>query len=112
MKNYLLEYMKPNGFDLPRLLNDDYFNAIRLLWNNKQYVSVMKLLLSFLDTVAYLDSGDTPGNFQKWLNNYADITSLDVTADELWELRNSLLHMTNSDSRKVARGEVRRIFSI
>ena len=32
-----------------------------------------------------------------------------VTSLELWELRNSLLHMTNLDSKKVRRGSVERL---
>ena len=60
--------------------------------------------MSFLDTVAFVDLGDTPGNFSKWLAAYADLTSLAVTAKELWEFRNGLLHMTNLSSRAVTTG--------
>lgn len=34
---------------------------------------------------------------------------LGITAEELWEHRNSLLHMTNLDARKVVAGRVRRL---
>ena len=47
--------------------------------------------------------------FQKWIDAYADMGRHSASADELWELRNSLLHMTNLDSRKVRSGQVSRI---
>ncbi len=45
-----------------------------------------------------------PGNFSKWLAAYADLTPLGVTAKELWEFRNGLLHMINLSSRAVTAG--------
>ena len=109
MLDYLMVYHTEQGFDLPSLLNDDYFRAIKLLYNNKHYVSAMKLLMSFLDTVGYLEFGDRHGNFLLWLAAYADLSQVGVTAEELWELRNSLLHMTNLDSRKVKARKVQRL---
>jgi len=70
MKDYLQEYMTPAGFDLPSLIHNDYFGAIKLLYNNAHYVSCMKLLASFVDTIAYLAYGDERGNFVKWLDTY------------------------------------------
>ena len=109
MDDYLFAYRKGNTFDLPALFNDDYLRAVKLLWNNKYYVSAMKLLMSAVDTFGYLEHGNMQSSFQAWLNEYADLGKLGVTADELWELRNSLLHMTNLDSRRVASGKVRRL---
>jgi hypothetical protein len=109
MEDYLFKYQRGNSFDLPTLFNDDYFKAIKLLWNNKHYVSAMKLLMSAVDTFGYLEYGDKPGTFRAWLTEYADLSQLGVSADELWELRNSLLHMTNLDSRRVASGKIRRL---
>jgi hypothetical protein len=37
------------------------------------------------------------------------LPTLSITADELWEHRNSLLHMSNLDSRKVLSGKARRL---
>lgn len=107
--DYLESYTTPDGFDLPKLLNDDYFNAIKLLFNSKHYVSCMKLIVSFIDTVSYLEFGDMPGNFVNWLKTYASITKLGITEEQLWEHRNSVLHMSNLDSRQVLAGKVRRI---
>jgi hypothetical protein len=107
--DYLLVYMTDEGFDLASLLNDDYFRAIKLLFNSRLYVSCLKLLMSFIDTIAYLDVGDIQGGFKKWLENHVELDSLGVTAEELWEFRNSLLHVTGVDSRKVLAGKVRRI---
>ncbi len=109
MPDYAQVYLTEEGFDLGRLLNDDYFRAIKLLFGERLFVSASKLLMSFIDTVAYVHEGDCQGNFQRWLNSYVALPALGVTADELWEFRNSLLHMTNIDSRKVVAGKVRRL---
>jgi hypothetical protein len=110
--DYLLRYMTPEGFDFPNLLNDDFFKPIRLLYNNRHYVSANKLLMNFVDSMGFLEFGDTGENtFTRFLAAYADLTKLGVTADELWEQRNSLLHMSNLDSRKVLSGKVRRLAS-
>jgi hypothetical protein len=106
MIDWLEKYTSEAGFDLPRLINDDYFLAIKLLYNNRHFVSCNKLLMSCVDTLAFVDAGDVPGNFQLWLDKYADLASLSITSGELWEFRNSLLHMTNLSSRKVLQGKV------
>ena len=109
MADYLEAYTTPDGFDMPRLLNDDYFNAIRLLFNAKHYVSCMKLIVSFIDTIAYIELGDVHGSFVQWLKEYASLEKLGITEQQLWENRNSVLHMSNLDSRKVLSGKERRI---
>ena len=109
MRDYLEEYATPGGLDIPRLLNDDHFDAIRLLYNHRRYLACMKLIMSFIDTVAFLEYGDVSGNFVRWLDIYAKIPSLGITSEQLWELRNSLVHMSNLDSRKVLSGKVKRI---
>lgn len=109
MSDYLEDYLTPNGFDMPSLVNNDYFEAIKLLFNNGHYVSCMKLLVSFIDTIAFLEFGDTRNNFLKWLDEYADLDTLGVSSAQLWELRNSILHMTNLDSRQVLNGKQKRI---
>lgn len=109
MNDYLIDYLRPEGLDIPSLINDDYFKAIELLFNNKLYVSCMKLLASFIDTVSYLDYGDEQGCFIKWLKKYCDLNRLNITESQLWEMRNSILHMSNLDSRKVRSGKEKRI---
>ncbi|ACB77738.1 hypothetical protein [Opitutus terrae] len=109
MRDYMDDYLTPDGLDIPRLLNDDHFQAIRLLYNQRSYLACMKLLASFIDTVAFLEFGDVRGNFVRWLDAYTKVPSLGVTPAQLWELRNSLLHMSNLDSRKVVSGKVSRI---
>tara|TARA_B100000508_G_scaffold121585_1_gene103308 strand:+ start:25 stop:441 length:417 start_codon:yes stop_codon:yes gene_type:complete len=69
----------------------------------------MKLLVSFIDTIAYLEFGDVSGSFVQWLKKYASIEKLGITEQQLWELRNSVLHMSNLDSRKVLSGKEKRI---
>ena len=48
--DYLRIYRTEGGFDFPELINDDYFEAIHLLWNNRKYVSCLKLVFSTIDT--------------------------------------------------------------
>jgi len=68
-----------------------------------------KLLMSLLDTVAFVDLGDSRNNFVIWLQKYADLTPVGITAEELWEFRNGLLHMTNLHSRAVLAGKIARL---
>ncbi len=107
--DWMIKYYSAEGLDIMNLLNDDFLKAIKLLYNDRRYVSALKLKLSFIDTIAFLEYGDITGNFQTWLKDYCDLSSLAITPDELWELRNSVLHMTNLQSRKVIRSTVRGI---
>lgn len=112
MEHYLDKYVKDGKFDLPRLINDDFLLGSKLLWKNGLYISSTKLLLIAIDSIGFLEYGDTVKNpFSEWLNRFADLKSLGITSEELWEHRNSLLHMTNLDSRKVAAGTVKRLIA-
>jgi hypothetical protein len=104
--DYLAAYITPAGLNVHDLLGDDFTDAIKLLYQHKHYVSAMKLLVSFVDTVAYLDIGDVGGNYEKWLSKYAALTNVGLTPSELWEFRNAILHMTNPFSRRVLSGKV------
>jgi len=115
MVDWLAKYKKPEGIDITQLIHDDYFLAIKLTYNAGLHVSAMKLLLSCIDSLAYIEFGDnrqsTP--FIDWLNAYADLAPLGISAAELWELRNGLLHMSNTNSSKVRNNKIRRIsFSV
>ncbi len=107
--DWFLGYVDEKGFHIDQLIDDDFFSAIKLLFNAKHYVSAMKLLMICVDTMAFLEFDDTSGNFIKWLTNYADLHMINVTPEELWEFRNSILHMTNLDSRKVKANKVTRL---
>lgn len=110
MIDYLQKYVTERRFDVPRMLNDDFFLAIKVLLNAGYYISATKLLLSFIDTMSYLEYGDRDNRqFKEWLDCYVDLQGVGVTSEQLWEHRNSLLHMSTLNSRKVADGSVRRI---
>lgn len=109
LPDYLEQYMKDDGFHMKQLLNDDHMKPIKLLFNEKHYLSSFKLLMSFIDTIAYLEYGNSKRVFQNWLDHYSDLSGMGVTSDELYELRNSLLHMTNLNSHKVVQGKERRL---
>lgn len=104
--DYVVEYVSEKGFRFTDLIHDDYYRAIRTLFNARLYVSCCKLLMSCIDTLAFVEHGDSPGNFTQWVASYVDLEPLGISADELWEFRNSVLHMTNLSSRKVSAGKV------
>ena len=105
--DYMIKYFSAEGFHFSQLLNDDFFLPIKLLNNNGFYIGAMKLLLSAIDSFAYLAYGETKENiFIKWMNKYVNLDALKIKSEEIWELRNSLLHLTNYESRKVKSGKV------
>ena len=106
VQDYLVHYVDGKHFRFNALINNDYFKAIKLLFNAGLYVSCAKLLMSCIDTLAFVEFGDVPGNFTRWLDSYVDLKALGITSDELWEFRNSVVHMTTLKSRKVAAGKV------
>ncbi len=107
--DYLGVYWTDRGLDLTQLITDDYLSAVDLLWDNGKYISALKLLLSMIDTLGFVEYGPIDNCFLAWLDEYCDMGQAGVTSLELWELRNSLLHMTNLDSKKVRRGSVERL---
>ncbi|WP_311266568.1 MULTISPECIES: hypothetical protein, partial [unclassified Xanthomonas] len=109
MVDWLRKYTSNEGINFSQLIHDDYFLAIKLNFNAGHYVSAMKLLVCCIDSLAYIEYGDDRGAFVKWMEAYCDLTPLGITAAELWELRNGLLHMTNLSSSKVRKSQVRRI---
>ncbi|EXJ30063.1 hypothetical protein [Vibrio parahaemolyticus] len=109
MSDYLEQYFVDGQLDIASLIHNDHYIAIKLLFNKQHYLSSMKLLVSFVDTMGYLDFGENGNVFILWLRKYAVLADLGITEEELWEFRNSILHMTNLDSRKVKQGKVERI---
>lgn len=109
--DWLTKYTNEGGINMPQLIHDDYFKAIKLTFNAGLCVSSMKLLLSCIDSISYVEFGDdrSSNSFTRWLTTYADLTKIGITPEELWELRNGLLHMTNINSNKVRKKKVRQI---
>ena len=108
--DYLAMFRSPDGFvDLIRLIGGDFMEPIKCLFKAQLYVATTKLTMSMIDTLGFLEFGPEDGVFRRWLNKYADLSELNVSADELWELRNSLVHMTNLASRSVESGRVERL---
>jgi hypothetical protein len=112
MVDWLTAYTSDAGIDLPTLIHDDYFLAIKATFNAKLYVSSMKLLLSCIDSLAYVQFGhsrEQPPVFVRWLNEHAELARIGIASEELWEMRNGIVHMTNIHSTKVRSGKVRRV---
>ena len=107
--DYLASYTDECGFNVAKLINDDFFLAIKVLFNKGLYVSASKLLLIFIDAISFVAYSDSSSaNFKKWLDRYVDLKSINLTSEELWEHRNAMLHFTGLDSRKTKTGQVRR----
>ncbi len=104
---YLSAYMSDDGLDLNRLILDDFITATQIAYNHQKYVSCLKLFMSAIDSIAFLEYGEIQGTniFQKWLDTFCDINCMNILSSELWEFRNALLHMTNPYSRKVLKNE-------
>ncbi len=111
--DYFGTFFTDEAFDFTGLINADFFQPVRILFQSQHYVSAVKLLVIAIDSIAFVEFGEIQGEnaFVKWLNTYADLSSLSITADELWEHRNSLLHMSNLDSRRVLSGKARRLIA-
>lgn len=107
--HYLSRYTTDEGINLGELINSDFIEAIRLLFQNQKYVSAIKLLMAAIDTFAFIEFGDVKGNFKSWLVKYCDIPQVGITVEELWEYRNSILHMTNAHSRNVLKNNILRL---
>jgi len=109
--DYLSTYIKNGGFNIIQLLHDDHFEAVKILYNQGKVISSLKLLMIFIDTIGFLESGYDQGskNFIGWLDNYVDLARIGITAIELWEFRNGVLHMTNTESNKNRAGHVDRL---
>ncbi|RYX85132.1 hypothetical protein EON73_03005 [bacterium] len=97
-EHYLDQFMTKDGFRLVELIDKDFFGSIRLTYDQGYFVSCLKLLLSAIDSIAFLEFGDVPNKniFIEWLKLYCSFSETNVNEQELWEYRNSLLHMTNS----------------
>lgn len=114
MDDWLVKYKTGDTFHYAELINDDFLLAYKLLYNNRHYASATKLFMSCIDSIAHVEFGydKKPSEravFSRWLDAYVDLKPIGVTADELWELRNGMLHMSNLDSSKVLKKKTRRI---
>ncbi|MBK3450824.1 hypothetical protein [Pseudomonas haemolytica] len=114
MEDWLAKYTKDNAFHYADLINDDFLLAYKLLFNHKHYASATKLFMSCIDSIAHVEYGydkqpQDRAVFSRWLDTYVDLKSVGITADELWEMRNGILHMSNLDSKKVLKKKTRRI---
>jgi hypothetical protein len=109
MDDYLTKYTSGESIDFMRMFDDDYFKAIKLLFNGGFLVSSTKLLMIFIDTAAFVEHGDVQGNFQSWLRTFVPLRDVNVDPAELWEFRNGVLHMSNLHSRAVLSGKVMRL---
>ncbi len=106
--DYFGKYFNDEGFKFTELINDDFFQPVRLLFNNRHYVSASKLLCVAIDSISFIEYGDDGSNtFIKWLNAYSELHKLGINSEELWEHRNALLHTSGLNSRKVKSGQCR-----
>lgn len=106
--DWLTHYRKGGVIDISALIDDDFYKAIRLTYRSGLYLSSMKLLVSCIDSLAYIEYG-TRDAFKRWLEEYANLAEIGITPAELWELRNGILHMSNLNASRVEQGDVNRV---
>ena len=97
---------RPKSFD--EALYKSFIESAYVLFQQGYPVSGLKLLLSAVDTMAFLETGkgNSGKEFKAWLEKYVDLQSVGVNSDELWEHRSALLHMTRFHSKAVDKGAV------
>ena len=60
--------------------------------------------------MSFVSTGrSSPGNFKKWLGKFVELQRIGVTADEVWEHRNAVLHLSTYESNKVRDGSIRKL---
>lgn len=106
MQDWLVKYTEGEHFRIDKLIDDDYYDAIKILFNSRHLVSAAKLLMSCIDTLAFVEFGDERGNYTRWIDAFVQLDEVGITSSELWEFRNSIIHMTNLKSRAVLSGKV------
>lgn len=107
--DYLEKYLTRDGFDFISLIDEDFLEDIMFLFHNQKYVSAVKLLMVAIETFGFLEYGDSENNFKNWLKNFADLSDLRLTIDELWEYRNSILCIKNYQSQEEAHNQYSRL---
>ncbi len=67
--DYFGTFFTEEGFDFTGLINVDFFQPVRILFQNEHYVSVVKLLVVAIDSIAFVEFGEIQGEniFVKWL---------------------------------------------
>jgi len=107
--------------DKLKVFMDSQIESIAVLYMKGLYVQSAMLLYASIDQMAWLSvKGESePRDFKNWIDRYFDkdkLSEIGVSADELWEARNSLLHMSTSESRKIKKqsyekeGVIRKIY--
>ena len=57
--DYLMIYWTDEGFDFGKLIDDDFTDAMKLLWKHRKYISALKLLFIMIDTLGFVEFGPT-----------------------------------------------------
>lgn len=105
-----METVELNLANLDRHIQSS-FDAITLLYQNKHYPQARYCAFILIDQLAWLVSGSEQHvnvYFKSWLNKYFTKHYPGISADEIWEHRNGLLHNNSSISRKIEDGRVKR----
>ncbi len=111
MADYDSRYIKDGHFDIAAMVNDDFVSAIRILWQAKtlQLGSETTPVLCSTRWLTCRPGKNNPGSFKQWLNKFVNLQRVGVTAEELWEHRNAVLHLSHYESNKVRDGSVRKL---
>ena len=68
--DYLNLYWTDSGFDFGQMINDDFMDAVKVLWNSKKYISALKLLVIMIDSLGFAEFGPKDKCLVLWLDKY------------------------------------------
>lgn len=77
---YFGRFFAEEAFDFGGLLDADFFQPVRILFQAQHYVSASKLLVIAIDSLSYIEYGDAPNGFKRWLDEYAELSKLGITS--------------------------------
>ena len=88
--------------------------AMKVLFQNKHHESVLILLFSWVDRLAWLSVENEYSygkDFKRWLNNYLFVegNTLPCNADDLWAARCAILHTGTAEAKDVKNGKARSV---
>lgn len=103
------------GVDMERL--DRYFkqitDAVGLLHSNSMFVQAVTLTYVYMDHMSWLTvdgKKHSPHDFKKWVDDYMiSKNPFGCNSTDLWEARNSVIHMGTAESDKFQERKAKRI---
>jgi hypothetical protein len=93
---------------------ENNIGAIKALHREQCFEQSLVVLYALIDTVGLVDNqfGKTSANrttFKNWINTYVNVSSLNVSADDIYAARCGILHSFSSESDLSRKGRAKEI---